>query len=70
MKRQHTNLYEAILIYKDLESKQLIGVHWGTFKMTNEDMWTPVKDLEAARIELEISAKDFRVLKHGETIEL
>lgn len=70
MKRQHVNPHEAILIHKDLAAKNSIGVHWGTFKMADEDMWTPVKDLEIAKEELKISENEFRVLKHGETIEL
>lgn len=70
MKRQHVNPHEAILIHKDLAAKNSIGVHWGTFKMADEDMWMPVKDLEIAKEELKISENEFRVLKHGETIEL
>lgn len=70
MKRQHTNPQEAILIHKDLSSKRSIGVHWGTFQMGDEAMWAPARDLEIAKEELKILENEFKVLKHGETIEL
>lgn len=36
MKHQHVNSTEAVKIHKDIKSKFSIGIHWGTFSISNE----------------------------------
>ena len=46
MKNQHVNPEEAVLIHKDINSKQSIGMHWGTFVLTDERLMDPKLQLE------------------------
>lgn len=71
MKSIHVNPEESVRIHKDLHSKLSVGVHWGTFRLTDEPMLAPIADLAAAiRANPLPPGSVFKVLKHGETIEL
>ena len=48
MKEMHMNPEDAVLAHLDLESQFSIGMHFGTFKLTDEAHDTPVKDLMMA----------------------
>ena len=39
----HTNPEEALQIAKDLNSKRVIGMHWGTFVLSLEPIMEPAK---------------------------
>ncbi|XP_064633220.1 N-acyl-phosphatidylethanolamine-hydrolyzing phospholipase D-like isoform X2 [Lineus longissimus] len=67
MKYQHVDPEEAVQIHKDLKAKKSLGIHWGTFPLTNEFYLEPAHKLKAALEEKQISLNDFFVLKHGET---
>lgn len=71
MKQYHVNPEEALKIHQDLHAKLSIGVHWGTFRLSDELMAAPPKDLkEALEKAKSHHSGDFRTLKHGETIKL
>ncbi|MFT6903429.1 MAG: N-acyl-phosphatidylethanolamine-hydrolyzing phospholipase D [Oleiphilaceae bacterium] len=67
MKQQHVNPAEAVLIHEDVKSKQSIGMHWGTFQLTAEEIDAPKKELEVALKTRNISNEDFQTLAIGET---
>ncbi len=48
MKEMHMNPEDAVLAHLDLESQFSIGMHFGTFKLTDEAFDTPAKDLMMA----------------------
>jgi L-ascorbate metabolism protein UlaG (beta-lactamase superfamily) len=68
MKSEHMNPEEAVLAHLDLHAKHSIGMHFGTFKLTNEAIDTPVKDLQIAKEKLHVS--NFETLVPGSSFEL
>lgn len=67
MKEQHMNPAEAVQAHKDLRARQSIGVHWGTFSLTDEPLDEPPRALARARTEHGLAETDFSVMKIGET---
>lgn len=70
MRQHHMNPEEAIQVHEDIRAKMSIGIHWGTFILTDEPLDEPPKRLEAGIKEKPDPQPDFRVLKHGETLLL
>lgn len=66
-KPNHMNPEEAVQCHVDLRSKQSVGVHWGTFKMTGEPFLEPPARLAAAVTAAGLHADEFVTLGHGET---
>ena len=48
MKESHVNPEEAVQIMLDLEAESSFGMHWATFKLTDEDTLEPKKRLNLA----------------------
>ena len=67
MKEQHVNPAEAVQIHQDLKAKRSVGVHWGTFALTDEPLDQPPKDLALALLEKGLAADAFTVMAIGET---
>ncbi len=68
MAAQHCNPAEAVQIHTELDTRQSVGMHWGTFQLTDEARDEPVKALQEAMEQRGISADQFRVLQPGETL--
>ena len=67
MASQHVNPAEAVQIHTDLGAKRSVGVHWGTFELTDESLDQPPKDLELAVKSQGLQTQDFSVMAVGET---
>ena len=67
MKAFHMNPPEAVQAHLDLESRQSIGIHFGTFQLTEEEIDAPVRDLASALIEANLDPKSFVTLPEGVT---
>jgi N-acyl-phosphatidylethanolamine-hydrolysing phospholipase D len=67
MSQQHVNPMESIRIHHDVGAKRSIGVHWGTFQLTDEPLDQPPRDLAIARQALQVKEADFGVLAIGES---
>ncbi len=70
MATQHVNPAEAVQVFRDLGAKRALGVHWGTFELTDEALDQPPQDLAAARSAAGVSADDFFLLAVGQTRRL
>jgi N-acyl-phosphatidylethanolamine-hydrolysing phospholipase D len=70
MREQHINPLEAVQVHLDLGAKHSIGMHWGTFTLTDEALDQPPQDLAAAKREKGVSDTDFSLMKIGETRQL
>lgn len=66
----HVDPTDAIRIFQDLGAKQAFAIHWGTFKLTLEPLAEPPALLSSSLEASGISADKFRVLMHGESIDL
>ncbi len=70
MNQEHVNPSEAVQIHKDLRAKLSIGIHWGTFEMTDEALDAPPLALKAALENANLSQEAFLTLAIGETRKL
>jgi N-acyl-phosphatidylethanolamine-hydrolysing phospholipase D len=70
MKEQHVNPEEAVQIHLDLKAKRSVGVHWGTFDLTDESLDQPPKDLASARTAKQLPKEAFDVMAIGQTLKL
>jgi len=70
MKSQHVDPDEAVQIHLDLGAKRSVGIHWGTFQLTDESLDEPPRALARARQAKGIADEDFFMLAVGETRRL
>ncbi|WP_372652695.1 MBL fold metallo-hydrolase [Halobacteriovorax sp.] len=59
MKEQHLNPRDSVMAHLDLNSKLTIGMHFGTFKLTDEGINMPTEELESALTEFGIKKNEF-----------
>lgn len=67
LRSQHTNPQEAIQILKDLEGSKLVGVHWGTFVLSDEHYLEP-RDLLHSLAAKENRSHDIIAPEFGRTL--
>lgn len=70
MREQHLNPEEAVRVHHDLAAKASLGIHWGSFAITDEALDEPPRALAAARKALSVPDKAFFTLALGETRQL
>ncbi|KAJ1332636.1 hypothetical protein BSLG_008265 [Batrachochytrium salamandrivorans] len=70
MRHQHMNPFEACLVHKDIGATFSLGVHWGTFMMSDEHYLDPPKHLEEGRIENGLPSGSIFTAKLGETLTI
>ncbi len=68
MQDQHMNPEDAVRAHLDLKSKLSLGMHYGTFQLTDEGYDDPIDDLQKALIQLDVDPDFFKVPDFGETI--
>ncbi|WAR12194.1 NAPEP-like protein [Mya arenaria] len=66
-KFESVNPEEAVEVHKDILSKVSIGIHWGTFELTNEFFLEPPQELEKQMYYKDLDPKTFFNLRIGET---
>ncbi len=70
MRPGHVDPLEAVQAHLDLKAKFSVGIHWGTFQLTDEGIDAPVLELEQAKIKLGVPKETFVALDFGETRKL
>jgi N-acyl-phosphatidylethanolamine-hydrolysing phospholipase D len=70
MQSQHVNAEEAVRIHLDLGAKASLGIHWGTFELTDESLDEPPRALAQARRAMNVSDSAFFTLAVGQTRRL
>ena len=70
MKDQHINPDEAVRAHLDLGSRLSVGMHFGTFRLTDEGIDDPVAALEESRLARGVPGDAFRALHNGLTVRL
>lgn len=70
MKDQHINPEEAVRAHLDLGSRLSAGMHFGTFRLTDEGIDDPVTALAAARRAHGLAEAAFPALHNGLTLRL
>lgn len=63
----HMNPAEAVRAHLALGARRSLGMHFGTFQLTNEGVEEPLRALAAAREAQGVAAEDFDTLDFGET---
>ncbi len=67
MGRIHVTPEEAVRIHQDIGARQSMGIHWGTFILTAEEIDEPPRRLAAALEQVGLAAEDFAVFAVGES---
>lgn len=67
MKNMHVNPEDAVQLLLDLEARQAMGVHWGTFMLTQEAFDHPPRDLAVALRAQGLPDEKVWLMRHGET---
>ena len=70
MAEQHMNPAEAVQAKADVGAAQSLGLHWGTFQLTDEGWDAPRTALAAALTEAGVEQARFPALLAGETLRL
>ncbi len=70
MATQHVNPQEAVQIHLDLGARRSVGVHWGTFNLTDESLDEPPEALARARQAAGLREEQFDVMAIGQTRQL
>lgn len=70
MSRIHASPEDAVDIHLDVRSKKSVGMHWGTWVLTTEEMTEPPIRLRAACKVKNVPAGQFDVCDIGETVRV
>lgn len=68
MEAQHMNPDDAVRAHLDLASKLSLGIHWGTFQLTDEAFDAPLVGLAAAKAAHGVPDRDFVAPGPGERL--
>jgi L-ascorbate metabolism protein UlaG (beta-lactamase superfamily) len=65
MHDQHVDPAQSVMIHRDVHAKKSIGIHWGTFELTDESLDEPPKRLAEEMKKAGMPEGEFVALQHG-----
>ena len=68
MADQHADPRDAVRIHRAVRARRSLGMHWGTFVLTDEPPAEPPWLLARALVEAGVAAAEFRAARLGETV--
>ena len=66
----HTTPEEAVIIAQEINAKAVMGIHWGTIDLSDEDPWEPPERFLNSATEKGYSAEAVWLMQIGETRRL
>ena len=70
MRTQHMNPDDAVQAHLALGARRSVGMHFGTFRLTDESIDAPAQALAESLRRRGLNPEDFRVPKFGETLRV
>jgi N-acyl-phosphatidylethanolamine-hydrolysing phospholipase D len=70
MAAMHMNPAEAVQAHRELNAQQSLGMHFGTWQLTDEGIDDPSRDLASALAAENLDSKTFQPGSFGRTITL
>jgi L-ascorbate metabolism protein UlaG (beta-lactamase superfamily) len=70
MAGQHCDPAEAVQIHRDLGARTSLGMHWGTFPLTDDGFDDPPRELARALAAAGLPPDTFRTCAPGETVRI
>jgi L-ascorbate metabolism protein UlaG (beta-lactamase superfamily) len=67
MKTMHVNTDEAVQAHLDARARYSVGMHWGTFRLTDERLDEPPARLAESLARAGVSPSEFFIMQHGQT---
>jgi N-acyl-phosphatidylethanolamine-hydrolysing phospholipase D len=65
--RYHVDPHDAVVIHQEVGAKKSVGMHWGTFKLTQEPLQEPPLELARQAKAAGMPPYEFDAMKIGET---
>jgi L-ascorbate metabolism protein UlaG (beta-lactamase superfamily) len=69
MAAQHVDPQDAVRVFQDLGARRALGIHWGTFQLTDEGRDAPREELAEALVHAGISAEKFIAAEPGQRFD-
>ena len=70
MRASHMGPDEAVRAHRDLGAARSVGVHWGTFDLSDEGRWQPAGELGLALDDARVPRRDFVALRNGASVAI
>ncbi|KAJ3295589.1 hypothetical protein HK104_002493 [Borealophlyctis nickersoniae] len=70
MSTVHCSPEDAVCVHQDVRSRHSIGMHWGTFTLTDEPYFEPRERLKKALAEKGLPDTEFHTLTVGESVKM
>lgn len=70
MAPQHVDPAEAVQIFREVGARRALGIHWGTFQLSDEGREAPREELLAALASAGIAAERFVAAAPGEVFDI